>query len=70
MKAKRFLDWMSATGNTSAADLVRALDLGRNNAQDMVAKARAGEDIHIKRAVALAMTAVANGLRPWDEYER
>lgn len=70
MNAKDFIAWMDATGNTNAADIVRTLGIGRNHAQEMVAAARAGQDISVKPTVALAMTAVANGLRPWDQYER
>ena len=67
MKAEQFIDWMQKTGCRSAADIVRCLDLGRNSAQVMVASAEAGEDIELKRTVALAMSAVANGLRPWGD---
>lgn len=70
MKAQQFQEWMHRTGCRSAADVVRLLDIGRNTAQAMVAEAEAGQDLQIKRTVALAMTAVANGLRPWDDYER
>ena len=61
---------MKHTGCRSAADVVRHLGVGRNHAQGMVAAAEAGADVEIKRTVALAMTAIANGLRPWDDYER
>lgn len=70
MKAQEFMEWMRLTGCRSAADVVRQLGIGRNQAQQMVAAAEAGADIDAKRTLALAMTAIANGLRPWDEYER
>jgi hypothetical protein len=70
VKAQDFLSWMQVTKCKTAADIVRTLDVGRNIAQGWVASAEAGEDVAIKRTVALAMTAIANGLRPWDEYER
>ncbi len=70
MKAKEFREWMQRTGCRSAVDVVRHLGIGRNQAQDMVAAAEGGADIDVKRTVALAMTAIANGLRPWDDYER
>lgn len=70
MKAQDFLSWMQVTGCKSAADIIRTLGVARNIAQVWVASAEAGEDVAIKRTVALAMTAVANGLRPWDDYER
>ena len=70
MKAQQFQEWMHRTGCRSAADVVRLLDIGRNTAQAMVAEAEAGQELQVKRTVALAMTAVANCLRPWDDYER
>ncbi|MCI5087132.1 MAG: hypothetical protein MRY67_14520 [Rhodovulum sp.] len=70
MTAKDFLAWMEQTGHASGADITRSLGLGRNQAQTLVARARAGEDVQIKPAIALAMTAIANGLRPWDHYDR
>jgi hypothetical protein len=70
VKAQDFLSWMQVTGCKSAADIIRTLGVARNIAQGWVASAEAGEDVAIKRTVALAMTAVANGLRPWDDYER
>lgn len=70
MKAQDFLSWMETTGYKSAADIVRHLDVGRNLAQRWLTSAQAGEDLPIKKTVALAMTAAANGLLPWDELER
>lgn len=68
MKAQQFQEWMHRTGCRSAADVVRLLDIGRNTALAMVAEAEAGQ-VLLKHTVALAMTAVVNGLRPWDDYE-
>lgn len=70
MQAQDFKRWMQQTGCRSAADVVRHLGIGRNQAQEMVSASEAGCELEIKRTVALAMTAIANGLRPWHEYER
>lgn len=70
MKAQVFLDWMTTTGCRTAADVSERLGLSRNIAQTMVATAKAGQDVETKQYVALAMTALANGLRPWDAYMR
>lgn len=70
MKAQDFLDWMKLVGAKSAADLITTIGLSRNTAQVLVQKAKEGEDLTLKRTVLLAMSAVAQGLKPWDEYER
>lgn len=70
MKAQDFLAWMDATGNTSALAVAGALGMARETARAMVSDAKAGNDVHPKRAVQLAMTALANNLRPWGDYDR
>lgn len=70
MKSEQFIEWMDRSGCRSAADVTRKLDIGRNQAQAMVTAAKSGADVEVKRVVALAMTALANGLQPWDAYER
>lgn len=70
MKAQDFLNWMAATGTKTGKEVSERVGLHRTTAQDLVALAKSGEDLPIKRTVALAMTAVAQGLKPWDEYER
>ena len=65
MKAQKFIDWMETVGISKAADIVRLLGISRNHAQIMVKTAKAGNDVEIKLSLALAMSAVANGLEPW-----
>lgn len=67
MKAQDFLVWMDAAECQTAADVIRTLGCGRNQAEAWVGAARQGEEISVKRAVALAMAAVAAGLTPWPE---
>lgn len=70
MTSQQFLAWMEHSGCNNAVAVGEALGLARETARKMVAEAKAGKDVPIKRSVALAMTALANGLRPWDEYQR
>lgn len=70
MTARDFLDWMDHCGLRTARAVEAALGLGRNAAARYVAAAKAGEDIDLPRYTRLAMTAHAQGLKPWDEYER
>jgi hypothetical protein len=70
MQAQDFLAWMDAVGARFAADVVEKLGISRNTAQEWLALAKDGQDVPVKRVVALAMSAVAQGLKPWDEYDR
>lgn len=70
MKAQDFLLWIEKTGISRAGDFATSIGVGRNQAQAYYAAAREGQDVEIKRPVALAMSAIAQGLKPWDEYER
>ena len=70
MKAQDFLAWMDATGNANAVAVHKSLHIARETARVMVEAARDGRDVSVKPTVALAMTALAQGLKPWDEYER
>lgn len=70
MKAQDFRDWMDATGNQKAIEVADSLGLSRNVAQRIVADVKAGEDIEVKRTVQLAMSAVAQKLKPWGDYQR
>lgn len=70
MMAQEFLDWMAKCDLKTARSVEAALGLGRNAAARYVASARSGEDLDLPRYVRLAMSAHAQGLRPWDEYQR
>ena len=70
MKAQAFTDWMQATGHKTAGSVGEALGLSRNIAQRIVADAKSGADLDLKKTVELAMSAVAQGLKPWGDYER
>lgn len=65
MTAQEFQDWMDEAGIRYAADIVRAVGCARTSAEVMMRQAAAGEDVPVKRSMALAMAAVAAGLRPW-----
>lgn len=70
MKAQDFMAWTEATGLTSARKVAHELDASRNLVQRWFVDAKAGKDVEIKKSIRFAMTAIAQGLRPWDEYER
>lgn len=61
---------MRAAHIKSGADFAAALDLGRNQAQRTISAIKRGEDVTVKKTVALAMSALAQGLKPWDDYDR
>ena len=65
MTSQDFLEWMAAVGATKAIQIVEILGVGRNQAQRWVNDANAGNEIQIKKATALAMTAAANNLTAW-----
>ena len=69
MKAQDFMDWTVKTGIRRAGAFARAIDVGRNRAQAFYADAKAGLDVEPGRTVALAMAAVAAGLRPWGDTD-
>jgi len=70
MEARDFLRWMQAVNARFAADISERLDINRNTAQQWLALAKEGKDVPVKRTIALAMSAVAQGLKAWDEYDR
>lgn len=70
MTAQDFLSWMAVCRFTTAKEVGEALGWGRNAAARHVADAKAGRDVDVPPYVALAMSAVAQGLKPWDAYER
>jgi hypothetical protein len=70
MKAQDFLAWMGAVNARYAADVIELLDVSRNTAREWVAAAKEGRDVPVKRSIALAMSEVAQGLKPWDQYDR
>lgn len=65
MTAQDFLDWMDKMNVTKAVEIVGLLGIGRNPAQGYLNDAKAGRDVELKRAVALAMSACAQNLQPW-----
>ncbi len=67
MKADDFLNWMEKAKCSSAIDVVRVLGVGRNQAQQWVASAKAGDDVEVKLTVALAMSARAHQLNRWPD---
>ncbi|MCJ8138454.1 hypothetical protein [Falsirhodobacter halotolerans] len=69
MTSQDFLAWMQQTEHRFAADIVRSLGVSRNIAQRWVADAQAGQDIDIKPATALAMSAIVAKLKPWGSKE-
>lgn len=70
MTAQEFLSWMDQCGFKSARQVEEAVGWGRNAAARHVAAAKAGQDVDVPRYVALAMSAIAQGLKPWNEYQR
>jgi len=65
MDGQDFLDWMNKAGCKHAADIVRTLGVGRNQAQTWLADAKDGKAVVVKTTVALAMSATAASLSPW-----
>ena len=70
MRNQDFKDWLQTTGIKSGAHLSNTLGVGRNQAQRAIAAAKLGEDVTVKKTFALGMTALAQGLKPWDDYNR
>lgn len=65
MRAQDFQNWMDITGCLTASEVAFKLGIHRNSAQKIVSDIKLGEDVEIKRTVALAMAALAQGLEPW-----
>ena len=65
MKSQEFMEWRKATGCRFAEGFVEAVGVSRGTAQGYYRAAKAGKDVPISRSVALAMAAVAAGLKPW-----
>lgn len=70
MTAQEFLSWMDHCGLKSARQVEAALGWGRNAAARHVRAAKAGENVEVPAYIALAMSAVAQQLKPWNEYRR
>ncbi len=69
MTGPDFLEWMDVAGCKNAADIVRTLGVGRNQAQSWLADAKEGKAVSVKPTVALAMSAVAAPLDPWPHKD-
>jgi hypothetical protein len=69
MRAQDFLAWMDAVQARFAADVSASIGVNRNTAQEWLALARDGNDVPVKRTIALAMTAAALGALPWGDDE-
>lgn len=65
-----FLDWMNKAGCHNAADIVRTLGVGRNQAQTWLADAKDGKAVTVRPSVALAMSATAAALPPWPHKDQ
>ncbi|OCC05146.1 hypothetical protein BA190_09525 [Labrys sp. WJW] len=65
MRGQDFLRWMDVVGARFAGDVAERLGTGRNIAQRWLALAKAGEDVPVQHSYALAMSALASGLKPW-----
>lgn len=59
--------WRNATGCRFAERFVDAVGVSRGTAQGYYRAAKDGRDVPISKSIALAMAAVAAGLRPWGE---
>ena len=70
MNAQDFRKWIEATGGPNATEAAALLGVGRNLMQRWFAAARADKDVPVGKSYALAMSAVAQGLKPWDDYKR
>lgn len=69
MTAHDFKEWTEKTGMRFAADFLRATGVSRPTAEEIYKAAKAGNEVPIKRQLALAMSAIAAGLGPWGEDE-
>ncbi len=67
MKPQEFMAWRNATGCRFAERFVDAVGVSRGTAQGYYRAAKAGKDVPISKSIALAMAAVAAGLKPWGE---
>jgi hypothetical protein len=70
MKAQAFRAFLEKQAIRTAAKFAELTGVNRNTSQEYFALADAEQDVPVKRTVALAMSAIAQGLKPWDEYER
>ena len=70
MTAQRFDAWRETVGARFAADFVRLLGVHRSVAEPWLTLAKAGADAPVRHPEAFAMSAIAQGLKPWDEYEK
>ena len=67
MEAQDFMKWVELTGIIRAKAFVEQIGVSRPIAEGFYRDAKAGLPVDVKRPIALAMRAVANGLKPWGD---
>lgn len=70
MKAQTFLAWCKRMNIKKASELVALTDWSRNRCQLLMNDAEAGKSVQIKKSDDLAMSALAQGLKKWSDYDR
>ncbi|WP_316860887.1 hypothetical protein [uncultured Cohaesibacter sp.] len=70
MEAQDFLFWMERVGIKTGLDLEKTLGWSRVTAQKNLAAAKSGELVTLKVVDELAMSAIAQGLKKWSDYDR
>ncbi|MCV6548298.1 MAG: hypothetical protein OIF56_13630 [Cohaesibacter sp.] len=70
MDAQVFQNWLDHMGLKKGTDLTRTLGWHRNHAQKIMKAVKAGEAVELKKVDELAMSALAQNLKPWSDYDR
>ncbi|MCV6548542.1 MAG: hypothetical protein OIF56_14890 [Cohaesibacter sp.] len=70
MDAQVLQNWLDHMGLKKGTDLSKALGWNRNRAQEIIKAMKAGEAVELKKVDELAMSALAQNLKPWSEYDR
>ena len=70
MDAQDFKRWLDQMQITKASELVEAIGWSRIHAQKIMSAVKSGEPVNLKKVDELAMSAIAQGLKKWSDYER
>ncbi|WP_319498099.1 hypothetical protein [uncultured Cohaesibacter sp.] len=70
MNAQDFQRWLDVMKITKATQLVETIGWSRIHAQKIMAAVKSGESVTLKQVDELAMSALAQGLRKWSDYDR
>ncbi len=69
MEADIFRTWLDTTGTKTARKLTEQLGWSKQKAERIMQSVKANEPAKVNQVDELAMSAVAQGLRKWSNYE-